>query len=84
MIDALRGIVQFVYTGIFQVVFRRGLLCRKLEIMVQEKSALKYRMVIYVLLLLLLLLLLTLINLFLFDSDTRSNSSGLSHYYNKK
>jgi hypothetical protein len=57
MIDALRGIVQYIYASIFQMVFRLALRFRELEIMVPEKAPLKHTVIIYVLLLLLLLLL---------------------------
>jgi hypothetical protein len=57
VIDALRSIVQYVYAGILQMVFRRTVRFRELEIMVPEKAVLKHRVIIYVLLLLLLLLL---------------------------
>jgi len=56
MIDALRGIVQYVYTGIFQVVFRRALRYRKLEIMVQEKAVLKYKMIIYIIIIIIIII----------------------------
>jgi len=58
MIDALCGIIQYVCASIFQMVFRRDLRFRELEIMIPEKVLLKYTVIIYVLLLLLLLLLL--------------------------
>jgi positive regulator of sigma E activity len=58
MIDALRGIAQYVYASILQMVFRRALQFREFEIMIPEKALLKHTVIIYVLLLLLLLLIL--------------------------